>query len=72
MDTEFLGVAGIDKGKSHTFDTLPRVNPQIMAKKSLIASSKKKAVYTNLAFYKFDRIVAKILPHSLVMKMAAT
>ena len=72
MDTEFLGVAGIDKGKSHTFDTLPRVNPQIMAKKSLIASSKKKAVYTNLAFYKFYGIVAKILPHSLVMKMAAT
>lgn len=72
MDTEFLSLAGIEKGKSFTFDTLPRVNPNTMAKKSLIASSKKKAVYTNLAFYKFYRILAKILPHSLVMKMAGT
>lgn len=72
MDTEFLGVAGIFKGKSFTFDTLPRVNPNTMAKKSLIASKKKKAVYTNRFFYKFYRILAKILPHSLVMKMAGT
>ena len=72
MDTEFLSVAGIGKGKSFTFDTLPRVNPNTMAKKSLIASKKKKAVYTNRFFYKFYRILAKILPHSLVMKMAGT
>ena len=72
MDTEFLSVAGIEKGTSHTFDALPRVNPKTMAKKSLIASRKKKSVYTNLAFYKFYRILAKILPHSLVMKMAGT
>ncbi len=72
MDTEFLSVAGIDKGKSSTFDMLPRVNPSVMAKKSIIASSKKKAVYTNKAFYKFYRILAKLLPHSLVMKMCGT
>ena len=72
MDTEFLKLAGIEKGSSHTFDTLPRVNPNTMAKKSLIASSRKKAVYTNRLFFKFYRLLAKILPHSLVMKMAAT
>ncbi|MEE1074021.1 MAG: SDR family NAD(P)-dependent oxidoreductase [Acutalibacteraceae bacterium] len=72
MDTEFLSIAGIEKGSSHTFDTLPRVNPNTMAKKSLIASSRKKAVYTNRLFFKFYRLLAKILPHSLVMKMAAT
>ena len=70
MDTEFLSVAGISKGKSHTFDTLPRVNPKIVAEKSVIASGKKKAVYTNKLFYKFYRLLAKILPHSLVMKLA--
>ena len=70
MDTEFLPLANITKGASHTFDTLPRVNPAVMAEKSLIASKKHKAVYTNLLFYKFYRLVAKILPHSLVMKMA--
>lgn len=70
MDTEFLSVAGIEKGKSRTFDTLPRVNPRAMAEKSLNASKRKKAVYTNRLFFKFYRILAKILPHSIVMKLA--
>ncbi|MBR4073151.1 MAG: SDR family NAD(P)-dependent oxidoreductase [Clostridia bacterium] len=72
MDTEFLNIANITKGTSHTFDTLPRVNVSVMAQKSLKASAKKRAVYTNRIFYKFYRLVAKILPHSIVMKMAAT
>jgi len=72
MNTEFLGVAGIEKGTSHTFDTLPRVNPEIMAQKSLKASKRGRAVYTNRIFYKFYRILAKNLPHSWVMKMAGT
>ena len=72
MDTEFLPLAGIGKGSSKTFDTLPRVSPQTMAEKSLKASHAKKSVYTNRIFYKFYRILAKLLPHSLVMKMAGT
>lgn len=72
MDTEFLSLAGIEKGSSKTFDTLPRVNPSQMAEKSLAASKRKKAVYTNRIFFKFYRLLAKILPHSLVMKMAGT
>ena len=72
MDTEFLPVANITKGSSHAFDTLPRVNVRTMAEKSLEASRKGKAVYTNKFFYKFYRFVAKILPHSIVMKFAKT
>ena len=72
MDTEFLSLAGIEKGSSNTFDTLPRVNPETMAAKSLKASEKGKAVYTNRIFYKFYRLLAKILPHSIVMKLAGT
>lgn len=72
MSTEFLTVANIEKGSSPTFDMLPRVNPRTMAVKSLKASRKRKAVYTNKIFYKFYRILAKILPHSLVMKMCGT
>lgn len=72
MDTEFLPLANIEKGVSHTFDTLPRVNIREMAEKSLVASKKGKAVYTNKLFFKFYRFVAKVLPHSLVMKMAKT
>lgn len=72
MDTEFLPLANIKKGSSKTFDTLPRVNPAVMARKSLIASKKHKAVYTNRLFFKFYRLLAKLLPHSLIMKFAAT
>ncbi len=72
MDTEFLSLAGIDKGTSKTFDTLPRDNPQKMAENSLKASRKKKAVFADHIFYKFYRVVAKILPVSIVMKMAKT
>lgn len=72
MDTEFLPLAGIEKGKSSAFDMLPRVNPEIMARNSLKASARKKSVYTCRVFYKFYRILAKILPHSIVMKLAGT
>lgn len=72
METEFLSVADIKPGASHTFDTLPRVSPYKMARGALKASSRRRAVYTNRIFYKFYRLVAKILPHSIVMKMAKT
>ena len=70
--TEFMAVANIDKGSSKTFDTLPRVNPRTMALKSLKASHSGRAVYTNRLFFKFYRLLAKILPHSLVMKFCGT
>ena len=72
MDTEFLPGAGIAKGTSFTFDTLPRVNPKTMAEKSLKASKKGRGVYTNRLFYKFYRLLAKILPHSIVMRLCQT
>lgn len=72
MSTEFLSIANIEKGSSKTFDTLPRVNPRTMAVKSLKASRKGKSVYTNRLFFKFYRLIAKILPHSIVMKMCGT
>lgn len=71
MDTEFLALADIAPGASRTFDTLPRVKPSEVAEKSLKASAKGKSVYTNSLFYKFYRLLAKLLPHSLVMKMSA-
>ncbi|MBR6532992.1 MAG: SDR family NAD(P)-dependent oxidoreductase [Clostridia bacterium] len=72
METEFLGVAGIGKGDSKTFDMLPRDNAQRVAEHSLKASRQKKAVFCDHFFYKFYRVVSKILPTSLVMKMAKT
>lgn len=72
MDTEFLNLAGINKGDSKTFDTLPRDNPKKVAQNSLKASHKKKAVFADHIFYKFYRVISKILPVSIVMKMAKT
>lgn len=72
MDTEFLSLADIKPGSSKTFDTLPRVSPEKIAYKSIKKSAKGKAVYTESAFYKFYRILGKLLPHNLVMKMSKT
>ena len=69
MDTEFLPVANIAKGTSRTFDTLPRVKPEKVAIGSLKASDKNRAVYTNHILYKVYRILGKLLPHSIVMKI---
>lgn len=72
METEFLSLAGINKGDSTTFDMLPRDNAQKVAEHSLKASQNKKAVFCDHFFYKFYRVVSKILPTSLVTKMAKT
>lgn len=70
MRTEFLSVAGIGEGSSKTFDTLPYAAPAKVARKALFWAGKGKAVYTPLAFFKFYRILAKFLPHSLLMKLS--
>ena len=72
MSTEFLSIANIQKGTSATFDMMPRVNARTIAIKSLKASRKGKSVYTNRLFYKFYRLLAKLLPHSIVMKFCGT
>ncbi len=72
MDTEFLPVANIGKGTSHTFDTLPRVSPQMIAKRSLAASKRGRAIYTGRIFYKFYRAISRIVPHKILMFFAQT
>lgn len=69
MDTEFLAVANIP-GRSRTFDMLPRVNPRKVAEKSIRAADKGRAVYTNHPFYKFYRVLGKLLPHNWVMPLS--
>ncbi len=71
MATEFLDVANI-KGNSKTFETLPYCKPDDVAYKSLRAAKKGKGLYTNKVFYKFYRILARIIPHRWLMYMAKT
>ena len=72
METEFLPAAGIGKGTSHTFDTLPRCDPAAVAAEALRASQKNRGVCTPRGFYKLYRLLAKVLPHSLVMHFSKT
>ena len=71
MATEFLDVGRI-AGNSKTFDTLPYCDPVKVAKGSLKASAKGRAVHTPRGFYKFYRILAKILPQRLMIQFTKT
>lgn len=72
MATEFLDVAGISGGKSKTFETLPYCDPGKVADNSIKYAEKGRAVYTPRLFFKFYRVLARILPHGLVMKFSKT
>ncbi len=72
MSTEFLAVAGIEKGVSKTFDTLPRCNVAKTAKGGIKAAKKGRCVYTPHGFYKFYRALAKLLPHAWLMGASKT
>ena len=71
MSTGFLDIAGI-RGNSKTFELLPYCDPEKVAKGAYKAVIKGRAVYTPRAFFKFYRILAKILPQSLMVKFAKT
>lgn len=68
MKTEFLSVANIAPGSSKVFDTLPYTEPSLVALNTLKAAAKGRCVYTPMFLFKFYRVIAKVLPHSLVMK----
>lgn len=71
MSTEFLDLAAIT-GQSKTFERLPYCDPQKVAARSLDAALAGRAVYTNRLFFKFYRLLAKLLPRALVMKLCKT
>lgn len=71
MDTEFLDVARI-RGNSKMFDTLPYCDPEKVVTLSVRRALKGKAVSVNLLLFKLYRVIAKILPHNLVMKFSRT
>lgn len=72
METEFLAVAGLDNGSSKAFDKLPRCNPTKTALGAIKASKKGRAVYTPKGFYKFYRVLSKVLPTSWMLGLAKT
>lgn len=68
METEFFDIAYQPAGTSKTMDALPRVSPKTVARVTLKRGAKKKAMYIPGMFYKFYHLLAKILPHSWLLK----
>lgn len=71
MKTEFLSIGHIE-GNSKTFELLPFCNVDQVAKGALKAAKKRRSIYTPRAFYKLYRILARILPDALMLKLAKT
>lgn len=49
---------------------LPKTDPMTAAMKSLRAAKRGQAVYTTGLFYKFYRLLAKLIPHTWLIKVA--
>ncbi len=71
MATEFIQKGRI-KGHSKTFDVLPYCIPAKVVKGSLHAAKKRRAVYTPHPFYKFYRVLAKLVPQTILLHAAKT
>ena len=71
MATEFLAVADI-KGRSATFDRLPYCDPKRVADRAVVKAAAGRGVYTPRAFFKLYRVLAKLLPTALVIKLCKT
>ncbi len=71
MSTEFLTVANIE-GNSKTFKRLPYCDPQKVADRSVDAAIAGRATYTPRLFFKFYRVLAKVLPHNVIIPLCKT
>ena len=71
MKTEFLDVANITD-RSKMFKTLPYSDPDIVADRAVMWAGKGKSVYTPKFLFKFYRVLAKLAPHSIMMKFCKT
>ena len=69
MATEFFNTAGLQNGESKSIEHMPKCNPQKTARGGIRAAKRGKAVYTPRFYYKFCRLLAKIVPHSILMKL---
>ncbi len=72
MATPFLETAKIIGAGSPAFEKLPYCQPKQVASRSLQRLLCKKGFYTNRFIYKLYRVLAKLLPHNIVMKFSKT
>ncbi len=72
MATPFLETAKIIGAGSPAFENLPYCQPKQVAARSLKRLLHGKGWYTNRFLYKLYRVLAKLLPHNIVMKFSKT
>lgn len=71
MDTEFLPLAGIT-GHSSTFEFLPYCDQVKVAGGALRAAKAGRTIYTPRLFYKFYRVLAKLIPAKALVRFVKT
>ena len=71
MRTEFLDVGGIT-GNSRAFAMLPYCDQVRVAGGALRAAREGRTIYTPRLFYKFYRVLAKVVPVKLMVKITGT
>ena len=71
MKTEFLDVAGIGD-RSPMFKMLPYSDPDVVADRAIVAAAKGWCVYTPKGLFKFYRVLAKLVPHTIMMQFCKT
>ena len=69
MATDFLETGGI-RGNSKTFSRLPYCSPDQVAAGALKAALRGRAMYTPRALYKLYRVLSKLLPAAVMVKLA--
>lgn len=65
-----MAILSEQEGKRSIVNMLPYLDMKLVARNSLKAAQRGKAVYTPGAFYKCYRVISKILPHNLMMLFA--
>ena len=71
LSTGFFDAAGIKREDTDKLMQMPRCSVAKVAEGSLDAAEKGRAVYTPTVMYKAYRLLAKILPSSLLVKIAS-
>ena len=71
MKTDFLD-AGDITGNSRMFELLPYCDQVRVAAGALRAAKAGRTIYTPKLFYKFYRVVAKVMPVKLMVKFTGT
>ena len=69
MATDFFTLSGLQEGQSKSIELLPKCSPSKTAKRGIRAAKRGRAVYTPRLFYKLCRVLAKVVPHSILMKL---